>query len=439
MTNKHLSIVAALLISTASFAQKDEMKALKKIYDKETPTQKDIIDYRAEIAKAAPLMGNASASDKIYFDFYKSSAPIVEMSTAEAMANPAAAMKKIRVADIKAFAASASAVLEYEKTADKKLYTADIKETVGFMKPMMLQYAVNLVEAKKPAEAAQVLYATYQLDKSDADNLYYAANYALEANDNETALKYFYELRDINYSGEGVAYYATSLTNDQEQSFATEADMNKMIALKTHIKPRKENKPSKRGEIYKTIALILVSQGKTDEAKTAIVKARTENPEDTSLMLTEADLYLKLNDMPNYKRIITEVLQKNPNDAVLTYNLGVVSLNAGQTEEAEKYFLRAIELDANSANSYINYAAIKLQNDQKLVDQMNKLGTSTADNKKYDAFKAERNKLFKNVLPYLEKAYKLQPDNESVADNLMSVYNYLEMKPQYEELKAKRK
>ncbi len=438
MNTKHVTIAAALLISAVGFSQKDELKTLKKIYDKETPTPKDITDYRTTLDQASPLMASASATDKAYFDFYKASTPILEMSTAVAKINPQAAIQKITVADIKAFATASTAVLELEKTADKKVFTADIKQTIAAVKPQLLQYAVRLVDQKKFTEAADVLYATYQMDKSDADNLYYAANYALDAKDTETALKYFNELRDINYSGEGTLYFATSIANDQEQSFATEAEMNRYIGLKTHVKPRKEAMPSKRGEIYKTIAVILLAQGKTDEAKAAFTSARNENPNDTSLMLSEADLYLKLNDMDNYKKVISEVLLKNPNDAVLTYNLGVVAFNANQPAEAEKYFNRAIELNPTSVDSYINLAAIKLQADEKLVTEMNKLGNSTADNKRYDFLKSERTKLFKGILPLLEKAYELKPDNEGVMDNLMSVYNYLEMKDKYQALKAKK-
>jgi hypothetical protein len=41
------------------------------------------------------------------------------------------------------------------------------------------------------------------------------------------------------------------------------------------------------------------------------------------------------------------------------------------------------------------------------------------------------------VLPYLEKAYELQPDNDAAKKTLMSVYNALEMTDKYKALKAK--
>ncbi|HEX8562141.1 MAG TPA: tetratricopeptide repeat protein [Flavobacterium sp.] len=439
MNKQQFTIAAALFISLAGHAQKEELKALKKIYDKDTPTAKDITDYRAALDQATPLMGAASASDRAYFDYYQASAPWVELSTGVNKTNPQIALSKITGSDVSRFSAASAAVIELEKNAGKKVLTEGVTKTIARIKPQLLSYAVQLGDKKKFREAADILYAVYQLDKSDADNLYYAANYAVDAKDTEAALRYYRELADINYSGEGTLYFATSLASDREESFASEAEMMKFVGLKTHTKPRKEAVPSKRGEIYKSIAVLLLSQNKTDEAKAAFTKARAENPNDTSLMLSEADLYLKLNEMDNYKRLIGEVLAKDPNNAVLTYNLGVVALNGGQPAEAEKHFLRAVELDPTSANAYINLAAIKLQADEKLVEQMNKLGTSAAENKRYDLLKAERTRLFQGTLPYLEKAHELQPENATVTDNLISVYNYLEMKDKYNALKATRK
>ena len=39
---KHIVLAAAVLVSVSSFGQKDELKALKKIYAKDVPTANDI-------------------------------------------------------------------------------------------------------------------------------------------------------------------------------------------------------------------------------------------------------------------------------------------------------------------------------------------------------------------------------------------------------------
>ena len=43
---KKLILSAALLVSVATFAQKEELKTLKKIYAKETISEKDLENYK---------------------------------------------------------------------------------------------------------------------------------------------------------------------------------------------------------------------------------------------------------------------------------------------------------------------------------------------------------------------------------------------------------
>ena len=68
---------------------------------------------------------------------------------------------------------------------------------------------------------------------------------------------------------------------------------------------------------------------------------------------------------------------------------------------------------------------------------MNKLGTSEKDNKRYEVLKAKREGIFKEALPYLEKAFELNPTNEDVSATLLNVYGALEMTAEKKALKAK--
>ncbi len=182
----------------------------------------------------------------------------------------------------------------------------------------------------------------------------------------------------------------------------------------------------------------MVEKGRVEEAKAAVADARIANPNDTSLILTEADLFLKVNDFVNYTRLVNESLEKNPNNVDLIYNLGVISANANKLEEAEKYYRRALAINPNYFNANLNLAELRLRVDEKYVTEMNKLGASEKDNKRYEALKAEREKNFKSILPYLEKAYELEPTNEAAKKTLLSVYNALEMTVEYKALKAKK-
>jgi len=439
MKIKHIVLTASILVSVSTFAQKDELKALKKIYAKEEIKGKDLLEYKDLVSKVEPLA--VEESDKIYVGFYKSMIPVLESLAVDKTMTPVqmqeALLKLANPKAISDLATGLNATLDFEKKSGKKVYSDDIAETITSFKPDLVKLAISLGTDKKFNEAADVLYAIYQLDKKDQEKLFYAASYAVNAEDYDKALDYYNQLKVLNYTGEGTIYWAVNKTSKVEESFSTKNEREIFIKTGTHEKPRDEKIESKRGEIFKNIALILVQKGKTEEAKAAVAEARTANPEDTSLILTEAELYLKVNDFETYTRLVNEALAKNPNNVDLIYNLGVVSSNANKLAEAEKYYKQALAIDPNYFNANLNLAELKLRGDEKFVKEMNKLGTSEKDNKRYEVIKSEREKNFKSILPYLEKAVELEPTNDAAKKTLLSVYNALEMTAQYKALKAK--
>lgn len=441
MKIKHIVLASAMIVSFSTFAQKDEMKGLKKIYDKQALTDKDITEYKATLGKAEPLMNAAAESDKVYFDYYKAVTPFLEMKLAYTKPENANNTKLPAVyfttENIAVLANAMNAVKDFEKKSGKAVLTKSIEDGILQAKPLLVNFAVGLGEEKKYKEAASVLYSAYQMDKNDPEKLFYAASFAVNARDYDSALIYYNELKQINYTGESTIYWAYNKASKQEETFNSKNERELFIKSGTHEKPRDEKTASKRGEIYKNIALILVEKGKIEEAKAAVTEARNANPEDTSLILTEADLYLKVNDFDTYTKLVNQALANDPNNVDLVYNLGVIAGNANKVADAEKYYRRALEINPNYFNANLNLAELLLRADEKFVNEMNKLGTSEKDNKRYEVLKAEREKNFKAVLPYLEKAYELQPENDAAKKTLMSVYNALEMTDKYKALKAK--
>ena len=86
----------------------------------------------------------------------------------------------------------------------------------------------------------------------------------------------------------------------------------------------------------------------------------------------------------------------------------------------------------------LNLANIKLDKRNLITDQMNKLGTSTIDTKKYDFLKKQsENILTTEVLPLLEKANQLEPSNEDTKSLLIKIYGALDLTDKIKALKAK--
>jgi len=421
MNGKFIMLSSVLLLSVATFAQKKELKAAEKASKGD-----DMTAVLTILKDAEPVMANASDEEKAQFLFLKGNA---YMTLVE---------KKIDAdANMSLAADTYKELIAAEKASGKQKYTTQAATSITRIKGMLVNSAVAATKVNNNMEGAQKLYEAYMLDKNDTINLYYAASTYVSAKDYDKAMELYNELKKLNYSGKATEYLATSKVNDSENSFATAAERDKAVKLGTHEKPRTEEIPSKRGEIYKNMALILVDQGKIAEAKKAVTDARTANPDDSSLMLTEANLYLQTKDFDRYKQIITEVLAKNPNDAALVYNLGVISATANNNEEAEKYYKRAVEIKPDYTNAYINLAVLKLQNEKPLIEEMNKLGTSDKEMKRYEVLKKKREDLFRSTLPYLKKAYELDPENEDIVKTLSGVYSALEMTAEKNALKAK--
>ena len=421
MKSKYVILASALLISVIAFAQKDQIKAAEKALKGGNPQEAVTI-----LNGAQSLVPNAVDAEKAHFYFVNGNAHLE-------LAN-----KKVEEGKNLTLAAkSFQDLLAVEKASGKDKYSAQATTSIIDIKFKLLNSAIADTKSDKGLEGAQKLYDAYLLDKKDTINLYYAASTYVNAKDYATALKLYGDLKTLNYSGKGTSYLATNKLTSQEDLFTTAKERDLAVKLGTHEKPKTETIPSKRGEIYKNIALILIQDGKIEEAKKAISDARKANPEDSTLILTEANLYLETKDFETYKKLVAEALEKNPNDADLVFNLGVLSANAKNRADAEKYYKRVIEINPKYANAYINLAALKLEDEKVIIDEMNKLGTTAKDMKRYEVLKTQREDLFKSTIPYLQKAYELDPTNIDVAKTLLNVYSALEMMPESKELKAK--
>jgi len=242
MKIKHIVLSASILVSVATFAQKDELKALKKIYAKEEIKGKDLVEYKDLVLKVEPLA--VEESDKIYAGFYKSMIPVLESLAIDKTMTPVeiqeALLKLANPKAISDLATGLNATLDFEKKSGKKVYSDDITETITSFKPDLVKLAISLGTDKKFNEAADVLYAIYQLDKKDQEKLFYAASYAVNAEDYDKALDYYNQLKVLNYTGEGTIYWAVNKTSKVEETFSAKNERDIFIKTGTHEKPRDE-------------------------------------------------------------------------------------------------------------------------------------------------------------------------------------------------------
>jgi tetratricopeptide (TPR) repeat protein len=273
-------------------------------------------------------------------------------------------------------------------------------------------------------EAASKLYLAYTVNtETNKDYLYFAASSAVNGSDYDNALKYYNILKEIKYEGIVTTFFAKSAESGEEVELS-ESEYNIYKKTKDYTDFREETSESRYPEIIKNIALIYAQTGDNEKAMEAVKLARKEDPKDLNLILTEANLYIQLDENDRFEELMKEAIAQDPNNATLYFNLGVVNAQKGNSEDARGYYEKTIELDPNFESGYLNLVSLILEGESAIVEEMNGLGTSRADNARYDELKTKREDLYKECVPVLEKLVELNQNQEAVK-TLMNIYGTL--------------
>jgi tetratricopeptide (TPR) repeat protein len=283
--------------------------------------------------------------------------------------------------------------------------------------------------------STEKLYLAYLIDPElNKDYLYFAASSAVNAEMYDVALEYYDQLKEMAYTGVVTKYYVTEVESGVETE-VTESEYDLYKKSKSYENVREEDTPSKFPEIVKNIALIHAQRGDNEKAMIAVQEARLSNPTDLNLILTEANIYIQLDEKAKFQSLMNEAIAQDPDNANLYYNLAVVTADLGEKEAARAYYEKAIEKDPNYENAYLNLVALILEGEQTIVEQMNSLGTSAADNAKYDALKLDREEIYKECVPILKSLIEIG-ENEDAIKTLMNIYGTLGDNEGYKEMKT---
>jgi len=286
----------------------------------------------------------------------------------------------------------------------------------------VVQTAIEQSENKEFIASANNLYLGYQCDKeANIDYLYYAASNAVNAPDYELALQFYAQLKDLNYSGIQTKYYVTETENNTERE-VSESEYNIFQKSTEYNNFRTEDSESRFPEIVKNIALIYNKLGQKENAIKAVEEARSENPRDLGLILTEANLYIELGEKEKFKELMVEAIAQDPTNADLYFNLGVVNNDLGDKESSRGYYEKAIELDPSMESAYLNLVALILEDETSIVEEMNSLGNSRADNARYDVLKAKRESVYLECVPVLKKLISVNSLNLEAIRTLKNIY-----------------
>jgi tetratricopeptide (TPR) repeat protein len=274
----------------------------------------------------------------------------------------------------------------------------EIYQRVGSVMTTYYTKGADDYNAGKFAEAAPMFKKAYDIAKSlgsaDANEmLNLAATSALRAEDYNTALGYFTEVK---------------------------------------------NNGTETADLYRHLAACYNGLGNAEQAMAMINTGLEKDPSDANLILEKVNAYLKEGKGAEAVQDLTKLLELDPENAQLLFVLGTIygdETNEGlyDTDKARQYYEQALSIKPDYYDATYNIGVLYTTMANKYIEQANEItGFSKKEQDQYNSLIEQGNELLRTGLPYLKQAYDAQPSDD-VKNVLRSIYVKLNM---MEEVKA---
>lgn len=180
--------------------------------------------------------------------------------------------------------------------------------------------------------------------------------------------------------------------------------------------------------------------GDTTGAVAAVKLGRTRFPNNLSLLLEQAQLYLERGQADELIKSLKEAIAKkpdNPANANFNFLIGKSYDDMGKVDSAEEYYNKAIKVNPKFFEAYYNIGAIFINKASKIQKEANDLPLSKV--KEFKTLNDEANVNLKKAVPWLEKALALNPNDKPTIKGLKEAYARLKMNDKLKELVSKQK
>jgi tetratricopeptide (TPR) repeat protein len=173
-----------------------------------------------------------------------------------------------------------------------------------------------------------------------------------------------------------------------------------------------------RGDTYSYLAEAMKELGKVDEARAILEKGFAGNPENQQLIIALINNYMSSGKDPkDIIPLITKAQEKEPENINLYIVEGDLREKLNDIEGAAKCYTKAMEINANDFFGYYKLGLLYFNIGAKYSEQ----AVNEKDNKEYERLLALADAELKRSLPFLEKAYELNPKEVSTIQALKEI------------------
>jgi tetratricopeptide (TPR) repeat protein len=247
-------------------------------------------------------------------------------------------------------------------------------------KRVQVYYSRLLLEDKQIDAAKKQFTHLTELYPNDSELLFTIALLALDSNLQDVSKEYLQDVVALGEHESEAHYYLGQISEDEKNTNAAIAHYNKITP---------------DSDVYlaglATTALILLKQGKGDEAIEKVQQSRNLNPElGIDLYLIESDLLIKQGHYQQAVKVLTQSLAQNKDEPELLYARSLAAEKADDLVLSEKDLTTLIKQNPND------------------VMALNALGYTLAD----------RTKRTQEALKLITRALALRPDDPAIIDSM---------------------
>jgi tetratricopeptide (TPR) repeat protein len=181
--------------------------------------------------------------------------------------------------------------------------------------------------------------------------------------------------------------------------------------------------------IYESI----LGQGDTIKAEAYLLDLPNKFPGDNTVNFQLADLYLKSNKPDDALVYLGRAKKADPDNYSLWFATGITYLNQNKFDDAITELTRAIEIKSDLAETHYACGAAYINKAAEMFIKANDI----MDVNKYEAAINQANAVYAKALPYMQKAYQLNPNDKYTMLSLKELFYRLKMTNEYNDIKAK--
>lgn len=274
----------------------------------------------------------------------------------------------------------------YTKAAElDSRQAAKMKAEVEKLANQYKQYADNFFRGGDYAAAGRDFARAYEITASplmnqpDTLSAFNAGYLADLAEDYDTALKYLDIVEKMGYYGEdGEVYYYQYIA----YYFGSEDVANSERVLREGIQKFPGN-----SQLIEALILLYTTTG-----------------QDASQIIP----------------MVEEALKNDPTNYVFHFGLGLINDRLGDYAKAADEFKKAADLNPEDYASAFNLGLTYLRQADAMLPEINAIPIN--ERELYNQKLGEFNTLYKQAIPYLERAYTLNPTEQGVVEMLRSIY-----------------